>query len=1735
MPSSSDVPVMADFVESEAEESEDEEVIGKRKVVDDDEEEEEEEDDDERLREEMKDLINDEEEEVEEDSDEDVGKKKRRHDDFDDNLEDEDYDLIEENLGVKVQRKKKFKRVRRIEDEESDNEDSKDSTNRDAIANELFEGSDAEAAAPGEEARGEGDEDEREASGSELESDPDDFIVDDDGQPITKGKKRRHIKYTDSALQEAQDIFGVDFDFDEFSKYQDEYDEEMEEEEYEDEEEEGEARPRPKKTTRKRPTKKSIFEVYEPVELERGHFTDRDNEIRATDIPERFQLRTVPVTSAPEDEIGREAEWIYKHAFGNPTVSVQTATEDSKGAPASEPGGRHQPPAGRKGVTAIAKIAEALKFMRNQLFEVPFIAFYRKEYVEPDLNINDLWTVYKWDEKWCQLQQRKKNLKQLMLRMQEYQCDQILQEDPDKPLPDNIRPIDDNDFQRLNEVQTPEELRDVYQHFLLHYSLDVPEMQEANRRRKRKEAAAAAKENGENPENPAEKEPAEESDEEAQKLKHPVRKRLFDICREVGLDGLAKKFGLTPEQFGENLRDNYQRHEVDQFPVEPLQAAADYVNKRFPTAEEALKGARYMVAVQISMDPLVRRCIRETFFERAKICITPSKKGLKEIDENHPCYPIKYLKNKPVRDLEGEQFLHMSQAEGEGLLKTSIVMDSDSRSHPGSYLDEIKQLYYRDEFSNNVQEWNTQRCEALSYALNKLLYPAFEKELKVQLLLESQDGIVKACCRKLYNWLKVAPYQVDPQMEEDEDFDTRDGIRVFAIAYENDWEVPAFGALIDGTGEVMEYLRLPHLLKRKNAWKEKERELKEHDLRVLRKFILNKKPHVICVGAQSREALNIVEDIKGVVTDLAENEQMPLINVELLDNDLAIVYMNSKKAESDFRDYPLLLRQAISLARRMQDPLVEFSQLCTPDEEIFCLKYHPLQDSVPRSDFTNGLNLEFVNRTNEVGVDINLAIAHTHTSYLVQFLCGLGPRKGYALLKTLKQSHQRLESRTQLVTVCHMGPKVFINCAGFIKIDTSSFENSTNAYVEVLDGSRVHPEAYEWARKMAVDALEYDDVTEDVNPAEALEEILENPEKLRDLDLDAFAVELERQGYGNKSITLYDIRAELNHRYKDLRTSFRSPNPEETFNMLTKETPQTFYIGKMITCQVVGIARRKPHGQQLDQANPIRNDETGLWQCPFCLKNDFPELSEVWNHFDAGSCPGQSMGVRVRIDNGVSGFIHIRFISDKKVTNPEERVRPGMILHCRIIKIDIERFAVDLTCRSSDLADVNNEWRPAKDLYYDNEAEDKERKVVDDSMKKQNRQTYVKRVIVHPSFHNISYKEAEKLLSTMDQGDVIIRPSSKGVDHLTVTWKVHEGILQHIDVKEQGKENAFSLGSSLLINNEEFEDLDEIIARHVQPMAGYARDLTSFRYFREAEGGKREVIEKLLTEEKKRNPSKIHYVISSCREFPGKFLLSYLPRVKARHEFITVTPDGFRYRQQMFHSVGSLFRWFKEHFRDPVPGTPGSTTNARTPMGQSSYMGATPSINISNVDPQAIQRAAANIPSHMFASLSQVAGQTPSFTTPYGGTYAGAYPYHQPYTPSQAVATPMVTPSYHAVATPSQAVTPRYPQTPQTSWGGTQHPTTPRGAHTPRHTPAAATIPIMQANPIPTVVSSGPKMPANPSAADWKRMAEQWAKQRREQEGRGGARTPRTPTRASPSPMVESTPQGDATPLIDEQ
>lgn len=121
---------------------------------------------------------------------------------------------------------------------------------------------------------------------------------------------------------------------------------------------------------------------------------------------------------------------------------------------------------------------------------------------------------------------------------------------------------------------------------------------------------------------------------------------------------------------------------------------------------------------------------------------------------------------------------------------------------------------------------------------------------------------------------------------------------------------------------------------------------------------------------------------------------------------------------------------------------------------------------------------------------------------------------------------------------------------------------------------------------------------------------------------------------------------------------------------------------------------------------------------------------------------------------------------------------------------------------------------------------------------------------------------------------------------------------------------------------------------------------------------------------------------SASREFPGKFMLSYLPRGHVKHEFITVTPDGYRFRGQVFDNLNTLFRWFKEHFRDPIPGTPLSSrtghaaaaggASSRTP-GAYGPTGTTPNVNLAAVNPETLHRVAQSMPSHMLASLSQAA------------------------------------------------------------------------------------------------------------------------------------------------------------------
>ncbi|XP_002735856.2 transcription elongation factor SPT6-like [Saccoglossus kowalevskii] len=325
----------------------------------------------------------------------------------------------------------------------------------------------------------------------------------------------------------------------------------------------------------------------------------------------------------------------------------------------------------------------------------------------------------------------------------------------------------------------------------------------------------------------------------------------------------------------------------------------------------------------------------------------------------------------------------------------------------------------------------------------------------------------------------------------------------------------------------------------------------------------------------------------------------------------------------------------------------------------------------------------------------------------------------------------------------------------------------------------------------------------------------------------------------------------------------------------------------------------------------------------------------------------------------------------------------------------------------------------------------------------------------------------------------------------------------------------------------EFEDLDEIIARHIQPMSSFARDVLQHKYYKNTEGGKKEILSKILMVEKKKAPSKIPYFMSMAREYPGKFVLFYQPRVKPRMEYVTITPDGFRYRQRMQSSLNSLLKWFKEHFRDPIPGV---TPSSATPMSVRTENTPASSFNLANVDTSLLQKAISAFPPHVYSAIANMTGQQQSNQTPLitagtsqYGSYSGVR--NQPFaTPQNPIATPLMTPSY-PMATPqtNPIQTPQYQPTPRQSWATPAH--VPSHAAAPTAPPPSNVQPVQHIQPVQTITrprSTPQRTTQSAEAMDWAKAAAQWASRKQAED--------------KPEDSPTSTPAaGDATPLIDEQ
>jgi len=732
---------------------------------------------------------------------------------------------------------------------------------------------------------------------------------------------------------------------------------------------------------------------------------------------------------------------------------------------------------------------------------VPFIGSYRKEYIEPELTMDDLWKVYEYDEKYCQLKLRKENLLKLFERMSKFQIEEqipqwnkirykkvLLNENDDEVTEvedelvankiDSTRIITEQDLTRIQLIQSTEEFLDCYQHFNLHYSSDMIAMKEFEFKKKLK----------------AHKKPIDDQQDDvnlnmlddidldieliegAKFTKFASRKDRLFHCRQAGLDKFVRKYGLTCEQYGENLVNDYPKNEIEQCTLEPRQIASEFIREPyFQTEDQVLNAANYMLSIQLARDPTIRQYVRELYMQKACITVRPTMpRGFKEIDETHLCFPFKYLKDKPCAQLKEDEYLKISMAEQDNLitvkfdtlkLKEMVVVSNDQEKestiapritndddwdddtpatiapapNPISTLpkyttigkpiiEKLRSFFEKDGFSSVLEQWNLLRFQAIEDMYYKYLFPDFEKELRAKLIYEAKQYVFNECQKRLNFILKQGPFKPQIDMDQNDgnsghlDYNNpKKSLKVIAITFttnemdENGGKClasVAVASFVNGAGELEEFIRIRNFNLRLNQtlnpnskraeFINKEREEKLEDLAILENFIAKKTPNLIVINNESKDALIVLDDVKYAINTLIESKPEIFANlrVEIVDNEVAKLFEACKQSEELGQNLPGLVKQGIGLARYVQDPLLCYTQLCNHERDILAIKFHPMQQSIlslsggrhseDSNQLMRKLEIEFINRVNEVGVDLNRCNQCPHTANCLQFVAGLG-------------------------------------------------------------------------------------------------------------------------------------------------------------------------------------------------------------------------------------------------------------------------------------------------------------------------------------------------------------------------------------------------------------------------------------------------------------------------------------------------------------------------------------------------------------------------------------------------------------------------------------------------------------------------------------------------------------------------------------------------------------------------
>lgn len=463
----------------------------------------------------------------------------------------------------------------------------------------------------------------------------------------------------------------------------------------------------------------------------------------------------------------------------------------------------------------------------------------------------------------------------------------------------------------------------------------------------------------------------------------PKRRTRATIAKEKGLEGLANII------WQQNIKKGYLKQEASKYIDE---------EKGVNSEEDALYGAMDIIAEIISDAAEYRDIIRKIAYEKGIIQIEATQ------EEKQSVYEMYYDYKESVKTIANHRILAINRGEKEKFLKVNLILPDED------ILSKLKSIIITDQDADSYKYLEL----AIEDSYKRLIFPSIEREVRTSLTERAEEEAIKVFAFNLKPLLMQPPIRGKVVMGIDPGF--RTGCKV---------------AVIDDTGKLLSTITV-YPTEPQNKVKETKEELKalinEYNVDII----------AIGNGTASRETELVIAELLG---DLDRD-----LSYIIVSEAGASIYSASKVAQEEFPDLDVSLRGAISIARRLQDPLAELVKI--EPRHIGVGQY---QHDLNQSRLDEALTAVVEDCVNTVGVDLNTA-----SISLLKYVSGISSRVAYNIVKYREQNGKFI-SREELLEVKGIGIKTFTQCAGFLRIPDGK---------NILDNTGVHPESYDIAEKL---------------------------------------------------------------------------------------------------------------------------------------------------------------------------------------------------------------------------------------------------------------------------------------------------------------------------------------------------------------------------------------------------------------------------------------------------------------------------------------------------------------------------------------------------------------------------------------------------------------------------------------------------------------------------------------------